>query len=612
MPQPSTNGHANGLHGHARRDARLRRESLDRARSAPPLAQTIVRVRAGTLGMTRLEFARLSGISRGTLRDLELGLHLPTRRTLGRFLAFCQRQQVNDQEIEELRRLYAGEGGTLAEWIARLELLAGSPRDLARRVGISPATLWEYRRGNYPLPIGLLRRLCEAVGAEAAPAEALWHEAERRRLLGRGYPEALAEFWVRCARRGYAERHLRDLGLGMATVRRLRYLELPPWEEVAPAFRQLCESDAEFGRLQQLWRQDEAAQPRRLPDPFGAALRKLRQEQGVGRRELADLFGVGGKKPARIIKYVEEDGFYSAQAYPAGLAALLAPSSADADQLLALWQRRRGQFHRRHRPETRTDLRLAREAYGFTLADLEPVLGYPSAEYQRIERGVLPLAPSARARILEAIHRAGRHRVEALRALRGERAARREAWRSPPSVAALVALLAEREGGLIPLTRLLRHEGLKGLWTGRLRAIAQGREVPPWPVLEQIAEAAGVGDRDAARRDWLERYRALLQKRFRSPLGVELRLFIAETAGTLRAFSQRLAFNYSVLVRDLHRLDRDVPVRWFHVERILRAAGVPPESDRWREVHALWYTATDRKPSPPSPRPRATTSLKES
>ena len=73
-----------------------------------------------------------------------------------------------------------------------------------------------------------------------------------------------------------------------------------------------------------------------------------------------------------------------------------------------------------------------------------------------------------------------------------------------------------------------------------------------------------------------------------------MRLLIAEVAPTLRAFSPRLGFNYSVLVRDLQRIDRDEPVRWFHVERILRALPVPPDDDRWREVHALWYTAAER------------------
>jgi hypothetical protein len=39
-------------------------------------------------------------------------------------------------------------------------------------------------------------------------------------------------------------------------------------------------------------------------------------------------------------------------------------------------------------------------------------------------------------------------------------------------------------------------------------------------------------------------------------------------------------------------------VRWFHVERILKAVGLTPEDERWREVHALWYTAGDRRPKP--------------
>jgi hypothetical protein len=57
-----------------------------------------------------------------------------------------------------------------------------------------------------------------------------------------------------------------------------------------------------------------------------------------------------------------------------------------------------------------------------------------------------------------------------------------------------------------------------------------------------------------------------------------------------------------VLVRNLHRLDRDEPVKWAHVERILRAVGLPKEDDRWLQIHALWSTAGDRKKRSPAPR----------
>src|SRR5438128_4606359 len=205
MPLDSNN-HVDRLHGHALRNAHLRQRSLARAATAPPLARALVRLRAETLGMTRLEFARRSGISRGTLRDIELGVHTPTRRSLQRFLAYCRKSEVSGKELEALIDLYAGPPESLEQFINRLELQAGSPRELARRVGISPATLWEYRRGNFALPLVLLRRLCRAVSQDPTPAEVLWHEAERQRLLDRGYPEALAEFWVLCARQGYAEK----------------------------------------------------------------------------------------------------------------------------------------------------------------------------------------------------------------------------------------------------------------------------------------------------------------------------------------------------------------------------------------------------------------------
>ena len=404
---------ADALKGHALRNAHLRERAVRRAETAPPLARILVTIRAELLGLTRLELARRSGISRGTLRDLELGIHTPTRRILQQLLAFYQRSEVAAEHLEELRRLYAGAGDTLEEFIARLELRAGSSRELARHVGISAATLWEYRRGNFPLPLELLRRMCAAVGEDAAAGETLWREAERQRLRQRGYPESLVEFWVLCSRGGYSEKHLLSLGMSTAAVRRLRYLELPPWCEVAEVARQLGD-DEELRHLEELWRRDEEDQSTGLPDAFGARLRQLRKKQGISRRELADLFAIGGKKPARIIKYIEEDGFYSAQAYPAGLVALLSDRDKERVALLAAWQQRRRQFHRRHRPETRLDLRLARELYGFEPRDMESILGYSSLEYQKIERGVQVLSSTAYERIVQAIHSAGQGRVEAL------------------------------------------------------------------------------------------------------------------------------------------------------------------------------------------------------
>jgi transcriptional regulator with XRE-family HTH domain len=588
--------HRNGLTGHALRNAHLRARSLERSQTAPPLARTIVQIRAEMLAMTRLEFSRRSGISRGTLRDIELGIHTPTRHTLQQLLTFCQGRGI-EQQLETLRGLYAGPSDTLERLIARLELRAGSSRTLAERVGISPTTLWEYRRGSFPLPLALLRQLCKAVDQDPADAETLWRVAERRRLIERGYPAALADFWVLCARQGLAEKHLLARGLSTAVVRRLRYLELPPWKDVAAVARPLCTSDDEYVALQKVWIRDHKEQGDRPADGFGRRLQGLRQQHGISRRELADLFAIGGKKPARIIKHIEEDGFFSAQAFPAGLAAVLAAKPAEHKRVLDLWQERRRQFHRRHRPEMRIDLRLGREVYGFELKDMERILGYSSLEYQRIERGVTPLAETARARILQAIHQAGQRRVEELLERRRHLEAGRLAWQAPLSVTALVTLLAEREGGLIPLARFLRKAGLKGCWAGRLRAIAQGIEIPAWPVLGQIARAARIDDVSALQSDWDNGYRQRLQGLRCSPLGIELRLFIAEMFPTLRSFSHKLGFNFSVLSRDLARINRDVPLKWFHVERILRALDVRQDGARWREVHALWYTAGERQKS---------------
>jgi len=577
------------------RNASLRAGALHRSKTAPPLAAALVKIRASVLAMTRLEFARKSGIARGTLRDLELGMHTPTRKTLQRFVTFCQSQQVEPALLENLHRQYVGEIDSLGRFIASLELLAGSPRTLARKVGISPATLWEYRRGRFPIALSLLRNLCAVVNGDQKAAELLWHDEERRRLLARGYPRALAEFWLLCARAGYAEKHVLRLGISTATARQMRYLEIPDWDDVSKVAQTLCRDDKELEELRRLWTQDAFAAHGRPPNRFGPALEQLRKQKGIARRELADLFGIGGKKPARIIKYIEEDGFYSTQAYPAGLVAVLAHDAAQSARLGEFWRKRRRQFHLRHRPETRIELRLTREYYGFEIRDMKAVLGYDNLEYQKIERGITPLRETAATRIQDAIVQAGERKVDILRETREEHERARLAWKCPEAVSSFISLLIERQGGLIPLARHLRDNGVHGLWPGRLRAIALGQHLPAWYTLARVGEVCCVADLSQAQLDWTERYRAMLLKLGIAPLGAELRLLMAQHAATLRGFSPRLGFNYSVLVRDMQRIDRDQPGRWFHIERILRGAGLSPQDERWKEIRVLWYTADVRR-----------------
>jgi hypothetical protein len=180
--------------------------------------------------------------------------------------------------------------------------------------------------------------------------------------------------------------------------------------------------------------------------------------------------------------------------------------------------------------------------------------------------------------------------VETLLNALQSRDVQRQAWQNPPSLQAMVALLAIREGGYIPLSRYLRQAGVTSFWPGRLRAIAQGLEVPPWPLVRRIGATAGLADLSTVLADWRNQCRARLQLDGCAPLGTEVRLLIAEVATTARQFSERLGLNPSVLVRDLQRLDSGKPVKWFHVQRILGAAELPPNDRRWQQIHAWWYT----------------------
>ena len=632
------------LTGHALRNANLRQRSLKRSKTAPPLARKAVEVRVSDLGMTRIELARKSGISRGALRDLELGIHTPTRNTLERFIEFSDEAGVSEERLDELRDLYAGPADSMENVIARLELKAGSSPRLAKRVGVSAATLWEYRRGNFPVPHAILRKMCETLKVEFERVEPVWQDSERERFLKRGFPESLAEFCMLRLRAGHAESDLLELGLGTAQLRRLCYLELLPWARIASVARTMCRNDDELRQLRELWQEDYRRQKDEGLHAFGLQLKKMREQQGITRREMSDLFLVGGKKPARIIKHIEEDGHYSQQAFPAGLIALLADSlvssepdsdpttlrngnsktrnngtaiaandalaldgvadehreeAAIADvasrlaiedclELRKLWEQRRIRFHLRHRPEMQLDLRLQREFFGFDVNDAARVLGYTSLEYQKIERGIEQLSDSARSRIIEALTDAGHKKVAEIFERRSQRDSKRVAWKSPRSVSDMIRLLAVREGGLVPLSRELRDAKLAGISPPRLRSYLQEEETPSWSLLHGIAESCGVKNLGEVHINWIHRYREQLQQKSDSSLAVELRLLIAEVAPTLRAFAKQLPFNYSVLLRDLYRIEAKEPIKWPHIERLLRAAGLPSSSERWRVILRLW------------------------
>ncbi|MBC7822211.1 MAG: hypothetical protein IAG10_35450 [Planctomycetaceae bacterium] len=588
----------NGLTGHALRNANLRLRSLARSKDAPPLAKTAVRIRAKTLGLTRVEFARQSSISRGAIRDLELGVHRPTCLTMLRFVRFIQKRDVPAQQVEEVCQLYSGAPETVPDLIARYELRAGSLRNLARMVKLSPATLWEYRRGKFPVPLSLLRRFCRLVGEDEQLAESVWQTTERQRLLDRGYPPAWAELCMWCAREGRTEGRLRSLGVLTNPFRHLCYLELPAWETVARAAESLSRSPAELRALKQMWQRGLREQQRQPRPTFGEKLMQLREQQNLSRRELADLFRIGGKKPARIIKHIEEDGMYSMQAFPAGLVTVLTPDVAEQSRLLDLWSARRRMFHCRHRPEHRVDIRLVREQYGFEIPQTAKFLGYSNLEYQKVERGIDALLDSAKSRIIDAIHQAGKKRLQDLLNYRSDLETARQAWRSPGSIRDLIERLCQREGGLLPLVRCLKLPGLKESWLRRLRAIARGEETPTWPQMQQIARAGEVIDLSQTRRDWANRYRAWLTSQGHPPLAIELRLLIAEVSPSLREFSSRLSFGCPTLIRDLQRISRQQPLKWFHVERLLKAAGLPADCDRWRKINILWQPLQPRRNEP--------------
>ena len=636
------------LTGHALRNANLRQWSLRRSKTAPPLARKAVEVRVSDLGLTRIELARRSGISRGALRDLELGIHTPTRNTLERFIKFSDKAGVSEERLDELRDLYAGPPDSMENVIARLELKAGSSPRLAKKVGVSAATLWEYRRGNFPVPHEILSKMCETLKVDFERVEPVWQDSERDRFRQRGYPESLAEFCMLRLRAGHAESDLLELGLGTAQLRRLCYLELLPWARIASVARTMCRNDAELRHLRELWQEDYRRQKDEGLHAFGLRLKKMREQQGITRREMSDLFLVGGKKPARIIKHIEEDGHYSQQAFPAGLIALLADplmssqelsdsdadpmasrngqaktrnngtahSASDADsaeceasercleaasadvasrlaiaecvELRTLWEQRRIRFHLRHRPEMQLDLRLQREFFGFDVNNAARVLGYSSLEYQKIERGIEQLSDSARTRILLALAEAGYKKVAGIFERRSQRDSKRVAWKSPDSVSEMIRLLAIREGGLVPLSRKLRDAKLAGISPPRLRSYLQKEETPSWSLMHGIAESCGVRNLGDVHINWIHRYREQLKQKSDSRLAVELRLLIAEVAPTLRAFAKRLPFNYSVLLRDLYRVEAKQPIKWPHIERLLRAAGLPSSSERWRVIVRLW------------------------
>ena len=140
-----------------------------------------------------------------------------------------------------------------------------------------------------------------------------------------------------------------------------------------------------------------------------------------------------------------------------------------AKELRDLWEQRRIRFHLRHRPEMRLDLRLEREYYGFDVPQAAKILGYTSLEYQKVERGIETITASSNKRILAAYQLAGHRRVAEVFQRRIDRDVKRLNWQHPTTVADMLTLLAEREGGVVTLSRVLQEAKLYGTSTPQVR-----------------------------------------------------------------------------------------------------------------------------------------------
>ena len=302
---------------------------------------------------------------------------------------------------------------------------------------------------------------------------------------------------------------------------------------------------------------------------------------------MADLFGVGGKKPAQLIQSIEEKGCYSAGPTLPGWRPCCAPNRTTGG---VCW--RCGRSGEAISPPASAgdaiESALARRLYGFEHRDMEAILAYTPVEYQKIERGVGPLSDAGRARILEAVHRAGQRRVETLLKARDQRDLEREAGASRRRCRPWSPCWPPVKEVHSPDTISAPCQGYQLL--ARPAAVDRpGTGSAPLAPGYKIGLVCGVPDLSTVLDDWREQYRRRLQVAGCSPPWPEVRLLIAEVATTARAFSRRLGLNPSVLVRDLQRLDKGKGVKWFHVERILTAAGVAPHERRWEQIHAWWY-----------------------
>ena len=219
-------------------------------------------------------------------------------------------------------------------------------------------------------------------------------------------------------REGYAEKHLPGLGLGTAALRRLRYLELPAWPEVAAVARTLCRDDDEWRVPGTPLAGEERDRERASsPTPSAHACTKLRQAQGHGPPRAGRPVR-HRRQEAGADHQVRRGRRLSTPRRPTPRVwSPCWPDEAEEQRarLLGLWEERRRQFHRRHRPETRLDLRLAREPYGF---ELQGHGGHPGVRAAGVPanraRRRARCRSAAQARILQAIERAGQQRVAAL------------------------------------------------------------------------------------------------------------------------------------------------------------------------------------------------------
>ena len=607
-------------------------------RTADSIALLLAETRVLVLRMGRYEFGQLAGMHFHAVKNAETPGSHPQHESLSRvYRTWSQlatsdhersprvRKQLADacaklldllvpEEDERGRPLRASVDGLYRIWMYQLGRSAfesASRKTNRQRAPLTYGTLWQRREVGMVPDFDEVRVIGTKLGRDLDVAGAIWERQKTEQLLARGMSKPVVRFTV-AIQLAFAGLKMNSASLrtqltvSEKTAQAISNGHIVGFDDIRHVVGKVIRRK-DIPAFRRQW--NEAWDRLNSQEDFATAFPRICSENGWNNHMLSTLLRVRAperrsgssgsktkqKKISRVESYrpsaevrrmYQENGF-SGQAPAKAAIDLVASDEIPTGNcgenqrqyltrlfLEGVEQRLAQKGNSAHA----SPVRWHRILCGVTPQQLADVSGFSKADILRLEHGPREVSASEEKRLLELIESFPADKVALARARMTE-------LTTPPStIVEAVTRLRDRQGGYVPLSRVLHDETQRCLCLSpaHLKKIERGQDIPTLPLLEHLVTRGGSQLTPELIQDWYDRMPQHLVEhpklRWRHPLVRGFGIIVFEKWPSLYAFWEEQFqddFTYSIVARNFQQLNGrwgDFP--WTMVSRHLNAVGL--------------------------------------